>query len=76
MRIEKLWMEDTVTVIDFTVFLHIMKYLMKYSEVRPRFVHCVCEVCVALKFAWLPNCHLDNLRIRYMQDQTESIILS
>ena len=64
MRIEKLWMEDTVTVIDFTEFLHII----------PRFVPC--EVCVALKFGCLPNYHFDNLRIRHMQKQTESIILS
>ena len=42
MRIEKLWMEDTVTVIDFTVFLHIMKYLMKYSESQTK----VCALCL------------------------------
>ena len=42
--------------------------------VRPRFVPC--EVCVALKFGWFPDYHLDNLRIRYMQKETESTILS
>ena len=43
MRTEKLWMEDTVTVIDFTVFLHIMKYFkMKYSESQTK----VCALCL------------------------------